>query len=232
MRVRARRWGGPTSPIHKLSFSTDRLADQSLQRYALCNLSTVSLNRTLWHVYKYFVLKFERKILLLSFRWRWKTSIGWSLFLWDELGNDSPDEPRFCSSFAEERSLSLTHTQLEIWSKVNRSFSSWRRKHLYGSGGEDPPIWYHCADVCFWGNSSPTLAISKVWIFCSSFHTEASSLIWWVSCVSINLNTQRFQSWYNAGKKHYISKKGRLKMPICHNLSSPHCWHCHLDRST
>ena len=103
------------------------------------------------------------------------------------------------------RKISLSPTQLEIWSKVNRSFSSWRRKHLYGSGGEDPPIWYHCADVCFWGNSSPTLAISKVWIFCSSFHTEASSLIWWVSCVSINLNTQRFQSWYNAGRKHYVS---------------------------
>ena len=46
---RARRWRGLTPPIHKLSFfhwmtktkTIDQLADQSLQRYALCNLSTV-----------------------------------------------------------------------------------------------------------------------------------------------------------------------------------------------
>ena len=59
--------------------------------------------------------------------------------------------------FAEllrKKDLSLSPTQLEICSSKVNSFSSWRRKHLYGSGGADPPIWYHCADVCFWGNSS------------------------------------------------------------------------------
>ena len=113
---------------------------------------------------------------------------------------------RMSLGFAEllrKKDLSLSPTQLEICSSKVNSFSNWRRKHLYGSGGADPPIWYHCADVCFWGNSSPTLAISKVWLFRSSIHAEASSLICWVSCVSINLNTQRFQCLYNAGKKHY-----------------------------
>ena len=45
--------------------------------------------------------------------------------------------------FAEllrKKDLSLSPTQLEICSKVNRSFSNWRRKHLYGSGEKILPF--------------------------------------------------------------------------------------------
>ena len=51
----------------------DHLAVQTLQRYAMCQQFALSYNRTLWHMYKYFVLKFERRILVLSLRWMWKT---------------------------------------------------------------------------------------------------------------------------------------------------------------